>query len=139
MHKGVTHFGGLSNKKFLSDEFLRCVAAFKKYLDPIFIQVSDAFTPKRKENLFTYLKSLPTDLQFFLKVRHPDWFCKDDVRDELFSFLKNNNIGIVITDTAGRRDCAHMHLTVPKAFIRYAGNSLHQSDYTRKLMLGYNV
>jgi uncharacterized protein YecE (DUF72 family) len=89
------------------------------------------FTPKRKEELFAYLKSLPTDLQFFLEVRHPDWFAKDAVREELFSFLKDNNLGAVITDTAGRRDCAHMHLTVPKAFIRYVGNSLHETDYTR--------
>jgi hypothetical protein len=41
------------------------------------------------------------------------------------------NMGIVITDTSGRRDCAHMNLTVPKAFIRYVGNSLHATDYTR--------
>ena len=40
-------------------------------------------------------------------------------------------MGIVITDTSGRRDCAHMHLTIPKAFIRYVGNSLHKTDYTR--------
>lgn len=131
MYNGVTHFGGLSNKKFLSDEFLRGVTAFKEHLGPIFVQVSDSFTPKRKDELFTYLKSLPTDLQFFLEVRHPDWFGKDAIREELFSFLKDNNLGAVITDTAGRRDCAHMYLTVPKAFIRYVGNSLHASDYTR--------
>ncbi|MBA4195946.1 MAG: DUF72 domain-containing protein [Chitinophaga sp.] len=131
MYKGVTHFGGLGNKKFLSDEFLRGVVAFKENLGPIFVQVSDSFSPKRKEELFTYLKSLPKDLQFFLEVRHPDWFLKDELANELYSFLKDNNIGIVITDTAGRRECAHMHLTVPKTFIRYVGNSLHKTDYTR--------
>jgi hypothetical protein len=40
-------------------------------------------------------------------------------------------IGAVITDTAGRRDCAHMYVTVPKTFIRFVGNSLHPSDYKR--------
>ncbi len=40
-------------------------------------------------------------------------------------------MGFVITDTSGRRDCAHMQLTVPKAFIRYVGNSLHSTDFTR--------
>ena len=74
---------------------------------------------------------MPTDLQFFLEVRHPDWFGKDEIRNELFTFLKEINMGIVITDTSGRRDCVHMHLTVPKAFIRYVGNSLHVTDYTR--------
>jgi uncharacterized protein YecE (DUF72 family) len=81
--------------------------------------------------LFDYIASLPKDLQFFLEVRHPDWFAKEGIRDELFTTLKQMNIGAVITDTAGRRDCSHMHVTVPKVFIRYVGNSLHKSDYTR--------
>ncbi len=130
MYKGVTHFGRLTNKPFLVTEFLRGVVAFKEHLGPIFIQVSDAFSPKRKEELFTFLKSLPTDLQFFTEVRHPDWF-KADISKELFETLHALNMGAVITDTAGRRDCAHMHLTVPKTFVRYVGNSLHPSDYTR--------
>ncbi len=131
MYKGVTHFGSLKGKDFISNEFLRGVTAFEKHLGPIFVQVSDSFSPKRKEELFTYLKSLPTDLQFFLEVRHPDWFGKEKDREDMFNFLKENNMGAVITDTAGRRDCAHMHLTLPKTFIRYVGNSLHHTDNTR--------
>lgn len=131
MYKGVTHFGSLKGKDFISNEFLRGVTAFENHLGPIFVQVSDSFSPKRKEELFTYLKSLPTDLQFFLEVRHPDWFAKEKDSEEMFNFLKENNIGVVITDTAGRRDCAHMHLTLSKTFIRYVGNSLHPTDYTR--------
>ncbi|MBC7873093.1 MAG: DUF72 domain-containing protein [Ferruginibacter sp.] len=131
MYKGVTHFGSLKGKGFLSNEFLRGVTAFENHLGPIFIQVNERFSPKRKVELFTYLKSLPTDLQFFLEVRHPGWFAKEDEREEMFQFLREHSMGAVITDTAGRRDCAHMHLTVPKAFIRYVGNSLHATDYTR--------
>ncbi|MBS1653239.1 MAG: DUF72 domain-containing protein [Bacteroidetes bacterium] len=133
MYQGVTHRGSLKGKDFISNEFFRGITAFGEHLGPIFVQVSDTFSPKRKQELFDYLSSLPKDLQFFLEVRHPDWFGKEKERDELFSFLKANNIGAVITDTAGRRDCAHMHLTVPKAFIRYVGNSLHKSDYTRSV------
>ncbi len=51
--------------------------------------------------------------------------------EEMFDTLKSLNMGAVITDTAGRRDCAHMHLSIPKTFIRYVGNSLHPSDNTR--------
>jgi len=131
MYQGVTHRGSLANKQFISNEFFRGIVAFEQNLGPIFVQVSDTFSPKRKEELFAYLKTLPTDLQFFLEVRHPDWFKKDDIREEMFSTLNTLNMGAVITDTAGRRDCAHMYLTVPKAFIRYVGNSLHPSDYTR--------
>lgn len=131
MYKGVTHFGNLKGKEFISNEFLRGIVGFEKHLGPIFVQVSDSFSPKRKEELFTYLKSLPTDLQFFLEVRHPDWFAREKDKEDMFNFLKENNMGAVITDTAGRRDCAHMHITIPKTFIRYVGNSLHSSDYTR--------
>jgi uncharacterized protein YecE (DUF72 family) len=113
------------------NEFFKGIVAFEKHLGPVFIQVSESFSPKRKEELFTFLRSLPTDLQFFAEVRHPDWFGKDEIRDELFATLKELTIGAVITDTSGRRDCAHMYLTLPKAFIRYVGNSLHQTDYTR--------
>jgi uncharacterized protein YecE (DUF72 family) len=131
MYQGVTHRGGLAGKEFVTNEFFRGIVAFKEHLGPIFVQVSDSFSPKRKEELFAYLKSLPTDLQFFLEVRHPDWFAKENDREAMFSFLKDNNMGAVITDTAGRRNCSHMHLTVSKAFIRYVGNSLHPSDFIR--------
>lgn len=131
MYQGVTHRGSLLNKQIQTDEFLKGIMAFKEHLGPVFIQVSDSFSPNRKEELFTYLKSLPTDVQFFLEVRHSSWFLNDAVRNELTQFLKDNHIGFVITDTAGFRACAHMYLTVPKTFIRYVGNSLHASDYTR--------
>jgi uncharacterized protein YecE (DUF72 family) len=131
MYQGVTHRGALSNKQVQTDEFLKGILAFEKHLGPVFVQVSDTFSPNRKDDLFAYLKSLPTDLQFFLEVRHPDWFGKEAIREELFSFLKDIKMGAVVTDTSGRRDCAHMHLTVTKAFIRYVGNSLHLTDYKR--------
>ncbi len=130
MYKGITHFGKLTGKYFITTEFLRGILAFEEHLGPMFIQVSDAYSSKRKDELFEFLRSLPTDMQFFLEVRHPDWF-KEDTSKELFEALHELNIGAVITDTAGRRDCAHMHLTLPKTFIRYVGNSLHPTDYTR--------
>ena len=131
MYQGITHRGSLKGRNFIINEFFRGIVAFEEWLGPIFIQVSETFSPKRKDELFEFLQSMPTDLQFFMEVRHPDWFKKTAIRDEFFTKLKEMNIGAVITDTAGRRDCAHMHLTVPKVFIRYVGNSLHPTDFTR--------
>ena len=127
----ISHYSGFNNVDFLTTAFLEGVMAFGDNLGPIFLQVSEKYSPKQSGKLFDYLKTLPTDLQFFLEVRHPDWFADKDIRKELFNTLRELNIGAVITDTAGRRDCAHMELTVPKAFIRYVGNSLHPTDYTR--------
>lgn len=131
MVNSVTHFGSLSNKQPITDNFLEGVTAFGKHLGPIFIQVSDRFTPNRRDELFNYLADLPRDLQFFLEVRHPDWFGDAAVRRDMFNSLRKLKMGAVITDTAGRRDCAHMHLPIAKAFIRYVGNSLHPTDFTR--------
>jgi len=131
MYQGITHRGSLKGKNFIINEFFRGIVAFEEWLGPIFIQVSETFSPKRKDELFEFLQTMPTNLQFFMELRHPDWFKKPAISNELFTRLKEMNIGAVITDTAGRRDCAHMHLTVPKVFIRYVGNSLHPTDFTR--------
>ncbi|HEY4155575.1 MAG TPA: DUF72 domain-containing protein [Puia sp.] len=131
MYQGITHRGSLKGKDFLITEFLRGVLAFEDHLGPVFIQFSESFGPKRKEEIFLFLRSLPVDLSFFVEIRHPEWFLNESVFHELLSTLLSLNMGIVITDTAGRRDCCHMHLTIPKTFIRFVGNSLHPSDYTR--------
>lgn len=115
----------------LTKDFLTGIAAFDKHLGPIFLQLSDSFSRARKEELFIYLRSLPKDLSFFVEVRHQQWFSDKYIRNELLQTLHELNIGIVITDTSGRRDCAHMELTIPKTFIRFVGNSLHPTDYAR--------
>lgn len=127
----ISHYSAFNNADALTTAFLEGVLAFGKHLGPIFLQVSEKFSPKQKDKLYAYLKTLPADLQFFLEVRHPAWFSDTPIRKELFDMLRSLNIGAVITDTAGRRDVAHMELTIPKAFIRYVGNSLHKTDYTR--------
>lgn len=131
MFKGVTHQGSLLNKQAVTTEFLQGIRAFEDNLGPIFIQLSDAFGPERRDELFTYLHSLPNDMNFFLELRHPEWFINEKLRRELFNNLYQLKIGAIITDTAGRRDCAHMHLTIPRAFIRYVGNNMHPTDFTR--------
>lgn len=127
----ISHDSGFLNTDVLTKSFLESVLAFGDKLGPIFLQVSEWYNPKQRDKLFAYLKTLPSNLPFFLEVRHVDWFSDKIIRKELFDTLRELKIGAVITDTAGRRDCAHMELTVPKTFIRYVGNSLHATDYTR--------
>lgn len=141
MFKGVTHQGSLLNKQAVTAAFLKGISAFGENLGPVFIQLSDAFGPERKVELFSFLQTLPShakasaggpgDINFFLELRHPEWFLNEKLRRELFNTLYQLKIGAVITDTAGRRECAHMHVTIPKAFIRYVGNNMHPTDFVR--------
>ncbi len=129
----ISHYSNLISPEAFArtDEFLKGILAFKKHLGPVFFQVSGRFSPAKKDNLFTYLRSLPTDLAFFLELRNPLWFSDKAVRGEWLHLLKELNIGAVITDASGRRDCVHMELPVPKTFIRFVGNNLDATDYTR--------
>jgi uncharacterized protein YecE (DUF72 family) len=112
-------------------EFLESVSGFGKNLGPIFQLLQENFSPAKAKLLYQFLNDFPKAYQFFIEVRHPDWFSDNKVLTELIKELSIQNTGLIITDTAGRRDVAHMNLTIPKAFIRFVGNSLHPTDYTR--------
>jgi Uncharacterized conserved protein len=133
IYKGISHFSDLATPKVerQTTDFINAVSGFGKNLGPVFLQLSDRFGPSRKEKLFAYLASLPKYAQFFLEVRSPEWFADPKINMELLKVLKQHKIGFVITDTTGRRDLVHMELTVPKTFVRFVGNNLHPTDYTR--------
>jgi uncharacterized protein YecE (DUF72 family) len=79
-----------------------------------------------------FISNMPHDVDMFLELRHEDWYeGKEGYNPELYDFLKKQKRGTVITDAAGRRDCVHMHLSTPECFIRFVGNGLHKTDYTR--------
>ncbi|MBV7529501.1 DUF72 domain-containing protein [Chitinophaga sp. sic0106] len=127
----ISHYSSLSNAGERTTEFLDGMLGFGKHLGPIFLQLSEKFSPSRRAQLYDYVAGLPADLQFFVEVRHPEWFEDEAIRMELFQTLAKHKVGVVMTDTPGRRDCLHMHLTVPKAFIRFVANDLHPTDFTR--------
>jgi len=127
----ISHFSGFSNVDILTDSFLKAVIEFGDNLGPIFLQVSEKYSPNQRDKLFKYLRSLPNDLQFFLEVRQADWFSDPEIKKELFNTLESSKIGAVITDTINRRDVLHMQLTVPVTFIRFVCYGDHPLDYYR--------
>ena len=127
----ITHIRRLKNAEELTTKYYNGVMAFGDQLGPLFLQVGDNYTPKSMPELKAYLEHLPKDVPVFVEVRHKDWFAVPEIRDNLFNTLHELNIGAVITDASGRRDCVHMELPTPHAFIRFVGNSLDKTDYKR--------
>lgn len=127
----ITHMRRLKNAEELTTSFYEGIMAFGDKLGPLFLQLSDNFTPKSLPELTAYLEHLPKDIPVFLELRHKDWFAVKENRDAAFGMMHRLGIGAVITDASGRRDCAHMNLPTPHAFIRFVGNSLDRSDYLR--------
>ena len=129
--QAISHYSNFKNAETLTTAFLESVLAFENNLGPIFLQLSESFSPTQKDALFHYLSSLPKDLTFFLELRHPAWFTDVAAKETLFTKLRELKIGAVITDTPGRRDVAHMYLTLPKIFVRFVCNSLNPTSFER--------
>jgi len=129
--QGITHKGSLLDKQSLLNEFINSLQYFGKHLGPVFIQMSDFFPPSRRKELIEFLSRLPKEFRFYLELRQEDWFKDESFFGDFVSSVAKLGIGMVITDVAGRRDCSHMYLSLPSVFVRYVGNGLHPSDYTR--------
>lgn len=118
----ISHIRRLKDAEEATDLFLSSISEFGPYLGPCFLQLGDNFGPGNFDTLESFLKYLPTDLSVFVEVRHEAWFSVEQNRLRLFDMLARLKKGAVITDASGRRDCVHMELTVPEAFIRFVGN-----------------
>lgn len=77
------------------------------------------------------LSSVPEGAGLAVEFRHPVWFKDHCLRREAWDLLEAHGASTVITDVAGRRDVLHTSLSTPRVMIRFVGNELHPSDYTR--------
>ncbi len=127
----ISHMRRLKNCERETDEFISAIYGFGGNLGTCFLQMPPNFAPKSLPDLEKYLRSLPKDLKTCVEFRHPGWLDRSEEANAAFEMLNTLGAGSVITDTAGRRDCCHMHLTNGTAFVRFVGNSLHPTDYAR--------
>lgn len=127
----ITHIKRLKETKELVDRFLEAIYEFKENLGPIFLIPHPQMGPKSLEVQQAFIESLPQDVELFVEQRHKEWFSNPEAFDNLFTILEKQKAGAIITDSSGRRDCVHMRLSTPQAFIRFVGNGLHPTDYTR--------
>jgi len=126
----------VSQRRRLTEElgstavFAERIRSLGEHLGLCFLQLPPNFGPAGITELRQYLLGVPPDLPLAVELRHPGWF-RDPLARENFAFLAGRGIGTVITDTLGRRDAVHMRLTTSRAFVRFVGNDLHDSDYRR--------
>ncbi|MFD2163598.1 DUF72 domain-containing protein [Paradesertivirga mongoliensis] len=129
--RSISHIRRLKNAEEDTTQYLQSISEFGEYLGPCFLQLSDNFGPKSFDILRDYLEHLPKDFNLFVEVRHPEWYSDAGARKDFFDLLYKVKKGSIITDASGRRDCVHMELPTPHAFIRFVGNGLHPTDYSR--------
>lgn len=127
----ISHIRRLKDSSERVDRFLQGIAGFGENLGPVFLMPHPGMGPKTIDTIEAFLQSIPKEIKLFVELRHPHWYENPTALNDVFNMLERNNTGAVITDSSGRRDCVHMRLTTPDAFIRFVGNNLHPTDYIR--------
>ncbi|TSJ36435.1 DUF72 domain-containing protein [Mucilaginibacter corticis] len=129
--QAITHIRRFKNSQEPSDKFYRSISVLKEHLGPVFIQLADNLTYKSFPDLKAYLTNMPQDISYFVELRNKKWYADPEQRSNLFDLLKALKIGLAISDTPGRRDCLHMELTTPDAFVRFVNSGDERLDFQR--------
>lgn len=127
----ISHTKRLHNCEAITDAFCSVVRHFGSKLGTAFLQLSPYFAPEQVSVLEHYLDHFPLDIAFAVELREEQWFANENQFRTVCKLLQERNISTVITDTAGRRDVLHMHLSNTTAFIRFTANNLHPTDFPR--------
>lgn len=100
-------------------------------LGSCFVQLPPYFGFDRLGLLERFVQRWPTNIPLAVELRHESWFETEDVQRRAFDMLANCGASAVITDVAGRRDVLHMRVSTGTTMIRFVGNGLDPSDYSR--------
>lgn len=130
-HGTISHRNWLRPCTEETRNFLESINNLGEKLGPCLLQLHERTGPANGPLIIEYLKSLPEDIKVFVELRHPAWFEGSPETESFFQMMETLGVGLVMTDNLGRRDCVHMRLTVPAAFIRFVGYGLHPTDYKR--------
>lgn len=126
----ITHIKRLKGVTNEVSQFLAAMSDFGENLGPFFLMPHPQMGLKRIEDIQNFIAELPKEVHMFLELRNDEYY-ESGYNKELYQFLKKHKQGTVITDSAGFRNYVHMHLTTPECFIRFVGNGLVPTDYSR--------
>ncbi len=82
---------------------------------------------KRFDELIKFISSMPEEVKLAIEIRNLEMLNNSEFHD----FLREEGHSLVITDSPGRRDVIHQTITNDTLFVRFAGGTLHPSDFTR--------
>ncbi|MCC6460594.1 MAG: DUF72 domain-containing protein [Saprospiraceae bacterium] len=111
--------------------FCTAIRGLEERLGCCFLQLPPQFDVTRLPALARFLEVFPADIPLAVEVRHESFFVPSVAAEDYFRLLQASGRATVITDVAGRRDVCHLRLTSGTVLIRFVGNGLHASDYTR--------
>jgi len=131
IHKAISHRKLLGTDSDIIENTIATLSLLKEKLGPCFMQLPPYFDYDRKDILETFLQAFPDYCDLGIELRHESWFDDSDKTEELQELCIKYGKTLLITDVSGRRDVLHMRLCGDYLMIRFVGNGLHPTDYTR--------
>lgn len=127
----ISHSRDLGISSGLIPLFCDAILGLEDKLGCCFMQLPPYFGANRLGVLSRFLDNFPTQIPLAIEARHESWFNHPQNFQNFFQLLEQYKVSPVITDVAGRRDVLHNRLTTDTVLIRFVGNGLHPTDYTR--------
>jgi uncharacterized protein YecE (DUF72 family) len=128
--QGISHQNLLETQK-LTQLFCDSVTELKENLGLSFLQLPQHFSIQHGGGLKKWVEFLPRGFPLAIEFRHSSWFENQKLHPRVAEWLEGQGISMVITDVAGRREVFHNSLTTPQVLVRFVGNGLHESDFSR--------
>ena len=126
----ITHELLLENADGEMDVFVRATEALGVTRGLTWFALPPYVPAAHMARLMEFLGRWGPRLPLAVEVRHESWFERRHFED-LVVRLADLGVTLILTDTAGRRDALHMHLTGVSTMIRFVANALHRTDYER--------
>ncbi len=129
--QSISHDRQLIGCEAITNQFVESMLTLDNKLGATFLQLNQGFDLKRFKVLENYLQTIPTNFPINIEFRHPSWFENKNGWHETMAMLHERQIGTVMSDVAGRRDVLHLALSNTTMMLRFVGNELHPTDFSR--------
>jgi uncharacterized protein YecE (DUF72 family) len=131
MLQTISHAKKLSMGTGLPEQFIESILNFDEKLGVCFMQMPPTIGYNDLNILDIFLNKYSKHLHLAIEIRNEQLFANLNHLNTFFKILESYKVSTVITDVAGRRDVLHQRLTTSTAIIRFVGNALHKTDYSR--------
>lgn len=130
VHNSISHAADLLQMLPYHQECDEKFQALQEKLGTVFMQLPQTFSPLRLNELLLFLEE-STVPQMAVELRHPGWYTDAAALNRLCNQLYKKGLGLVLTDTPGRRDVLHMRLTNKTALVRFNAHRYFKGDAAR--------
>lgn len=97
--KSISHEAELRHCQPQVIEFLNRITPLQQQIGVIWLQMSQQFSARQLDTLASFFQQLPSDFNYGIEVRHPDFFNKQNSERQFNRLLMQHTINRVMFDT----------------------------------------